>query len=120
MPNRQLTPEELDKIVAPLIDEVRSKLISLSGGDADLHWALRRKLAKTLSYDERSSPMHRRNLKAKKRQEQGGKCAVCSHDLPAKYVVLDRFEAMKGYTAENTRLICRDCDERIQQERGYR
>ena len=109
MPNRQLTPEELNKLFAPLIDEVRTKLLTLSDGDVDLHWALRRKLARTLSYDERSTPMQRRNLKARKRQEQGGKCAVCSSELPATYGVLDRFEAMKGYTVENTRLICRPC-----------
>ena len=107
-------------MAGPLINEVKSKLVALSGGDADLHWALRRKLAKTLSYDERSTPTQRRNLKEKKRQEQNGKCAVCDSDLPTTYVVLDRFEAMKGYTDENTRLICRECDERIQKEREYR
>jgi ribosomal protein L44E len=120
MPNRQLTSDELEKIAAPLIDEVRLRLVALSGGDTDLHWALRRKLAKTLSYDERSTPMERRNLKAKKRQEQNGKCAVCSNDLPETYNVLDRYEAMKGYTAENTRLICSSCDTKIQKERGYK
>ena len=64
--------------------------------------------------------MQRRNLKARKRQEQGGKCAVCGLDSPANYVVLDGFEAMKGYIAENTRLICRDCDEKTQKERAYK
>lgn len=31
----------------------------------------------------------------------------------------NRYEAMKGYTKENTRLLCGDCDYRIQQERGF-
>lgn len=104
----------------PLIDEVRSKLAALSNDDVELHWALRRKLAKTLSYDERNTPIYRRNLKKQKREEQDGKCAVCNCELAATYVVLDRFEAMNGYTVENTRLIYRSCDERIQAERGYK
>jgi len=33
--------------------------------------------------------------------------------------VLDRTEAMLGYTAKNTRLLCPTCDERIQGERRY-
>ena len=72
-----------------------------------------------LVYDERSGPMARRKLKLTKRREQGGLCAICSEVLPDKYVVLDRFRAMDGYTAENTRLICEMCDRKIQAERGY-
>jgi hypothetical protein len=34
--------------------------------------------------------------------------------------VLDRHEAMRGYTAENTRLLCVDCDSEVQRGRGYR
>jgi len=33
--------------------------------------------------------------------------------------VLDRLSAMKGYTDENTRLICSLCDITIQSRRGY-
>lgn len=120
MPNRQLTSAELTDLFTPLIEEIRTKLTMLSDGDVELHWALRRKLTKTLSYDERNKPIYRRNLKKQKRNEQDGKCAVCECELPATYVVLDRFEAMAGYTVENTRLICRSCDERIQAERGYK
>jgi hypothetical protein len=35
------------------------------------------------------------------------------------YAVLDRIEAMAGYTAENTRLIHPECDTAVQRSRGY-
>ena len=119
MANRQLTEEELDKLFSPMLEEVRSKLVELSAEDDELHWALRRKLFKELTYDERGKPTHRAKLKAEKRAEQDNKCSVCGASLPAKYTVLDRLEAMKGYTLENTRLICQDCDTQAQKERGY-
>lgn len=119
MPNRNLTPSELSELFAPLITDVRSRLIALAGNDEDLHWALRRKLAKELTYDERSKPMARRALKERKRKTQGGRCQECGELLPERGAVLDRFQAMKGYTDENTRLICQQCDTRIQAARGY-
>jgi ribosomal protein L44E len=119
MPNRRLTHAELQELFAPLVAEVRKRLIELSAGETDLHWALRRKLAKELTYDERGKPMERRALKAAKRAQQAGKCAECGRDLPAKNVVLDRLTAMGGYTTDNTRLLCRECDYRIQQDRGF-
>jgi ribosomal protein L44E len=106
VPNRQLSSEELEILFAPLLVEVRERLVSLSGGDTELQWALRRKLTKELSYDERGKPMQRRKLKDSKRVEQDNKCPLCHISLAAKYVVLDRLEAMKGYTPENTRLLC--------------
>ena len=120
MGNRQLSTEEIQKVFKPLIDEIRQSLTTLSGGDQGLLWALRRKLFKELTYDERGKPMQRRKLKEQKRAEQDNKCAECSCSLPAKYVVLDRREAMKGYTAENTRLLCVSCDSRVQAGRGYK
>ena len=63
--------------------------------------------------------MYRRKLKALKREEQGGKCNLCEGLLPERYAVLDRLEAMDGYTAENTRLLCKECDDRVQTERGF-
>ncbi len=119
MPNRQLTDEERTKLFGPLIDDVRRQLNELSGGDNDLLWALRRKLYKELTYDERDKPMHRKMLKLKKMATQKGICVVCGKELPEKNSVLDRLEAMKGYTDENTRLICLECNVRIQEERGY-
>jgi hypothetical protein len=119
MPNRILTEDERKRLFEPLISEVRIRLGELSKGDDDLFWALRRKLAKELGYDERSKPMHRKMLKLKKMAAQKGMCTVCEKELPEKNSVLDRFEAMGGYTFENTRLICPECNVRIQEERGY-
>jgi hypothetical protein len=82
-------------------------------------WALRRKLYKTLTYDERDNPTNRRILKEVKRAIQKNIC-VCGKGLPEKNAVLDRFEAMKGYTEDNTRLICPECNVRIRVERGYK
>src|SRR4051794_35692787 len=82
MPNRQLTDAERATLFAPLIAEVRARLDVLSGGDTALLWALRRKLAKELSYDERGKPMHRVMLKMQKRIEQANRCAMCSSELP--------------------------------------
>jgi DNA repair exonuclease SbcCD ATPase subunit len=115
--NRKLTDHERTSVFAPMVADVRAKLRELAGADDGLHWALRRKLAKELTYDERSKPMQRKALKAKKRKEQGGLCPVCSRDLPEKYTVIDRLTAMGGYTPENTQLICAECDLKIQTER---
>ena len=90
MPNRQLTSDELEQLAAPLIAEVRAMLLQRSRGDKDLQWALRRKLAKELIYDERSSPNERRKLKRLKREEQDNKCKACGRELPPRYDVLDR------------------------------
>jgi DNA repair exonuclease SbcCD ATPase subunit len=118
MPNRQLTREEL-QMANDLLAEIRARLDTLAGGDANLLFAYRRKVSKELGYDERSKPMLRRKLKAQKRQQQGGTCPICSKPLPEKYVVLDRLNAAAGYTVENTRLIHEECDRIVQRERGY-
>jgi len=119
LPNRQLTAQELADLFVPLIEDVRRKLVALTGGDDGSLFALRRKLAEELSYDERGTPTERNNLKAFKRGQQGNQCARSSNELPQENVVLDRIEAMKGYTPENTRLLCRDCDYAQQKERGF-
>jgi hypothetical protein len=120
MPNRQLTASELENLARPLLSEVRVRLAALSGGDADLLWALRRKLYKELTYDERKKPMARTALKKQKRKEQNNICALCQTQLPTKGAVLDRLEAMHGYTPGNTRLLCPTCDSEVQTERGYK
>ncbi len=118
MANRRLTAEQF-VAVNELLALVRNKLKVLSRGRRTLLWALRRKVYKELTYDERGKPMHRKKLKAQKREQQRGLCAICKKRLPASYVVLDRLKGMDGYTAENTRLIHTDCDVKVQQERGY-
>lgn len=77
----------------------------LSQGDAELLFAFRRKVCKELAYDERSKPQVRRKLKDQKWKEQRGRCAICREDIPERYTVLDRLNAVNGYTTENTRLI---------------
>ena len=78
----------------PLLVEVRIRLQSLSGADDKLLFALRRKLAKELMYDERGKPMHRKLLKTRLRAEQHGRCALWQGELSDKNAVLDRIEAM--------------------------
>lgn len=118
MPNRNLSPDELAK-ARGLLASVRQGLLDLAGDDKELLFALRRKLYKELSYDERDRPSVRRKLKIFKRQEQGGLCAVCQQPLPASYCILDRRVASLGHTAENTQLICQHCDTEVQRSRGY-
>jgi hypothetical protein len=108
MGNRTLTSEELKTLFSPFLQEVRGKLKSLSGGDSELLFALRRKLYKELSYDERGKPMHRKLLKAAKYAEQLGKCANCGSDLEklGKNAVLDRAEAIRGYVSYQRMCDC--------------
>ncbi|HEV7509458.1 MAG TPA: hypothetical protein VGS07_31580 [Thermoanaerobaculia bacterium] len=118
MANRQLTPDELSRANALLV-QIRGRLEELSGGDGDLLFAYRRKVYKELTYDERSKPMVRRKLKDQKWKLQRGLCAVCGKDLPEKYTVLDRLNAADGYTLENTRLIHQECDVAHQTSKRY-
>lgn len=118
MANRELSADEIERLFKPLIDDIRKSIAALSKGDKALLWALRRKLTKELTYDERGKPMLRRKPKDQKRAEQDNKCAGCGCSLSVKYAVLDRKEDMKGYTAQNTRLLCVSCDSKIQIERG--
>jgi hypothetical protein len=78
MSNPQLTPEQRTSLFTPLFCRTKEELERLSGGDARLLWALRRKLAKELTYLERSTPAARTKLKMKKWIEQRGICPVCS------------------------------------------
>lgn len=118
MPNRVLTEEERAE-AGKILKFIERRLQVFAAGDPKLLFAYRRKIAKELTYLERSGPMARRALKRKKRREQGGICAICGEALPQRYTVLDRLRAADGYTSENTRLICEPCDRRVQAERGY-
>ncbi|MBU6413126.1 MAG: hypothetical protein KGS45_06605 [Planctomycetes bacterium] len=118
MPHRRLTPTELTT-ANTLLTEIRAKIATAASGDEALFWALRRKIFKELMHDERGQPMARQALKEAKRHAQGGLCVVCQEQLPEKNSVLDRLEAMKGYTVENTRLLCPSCDTRLQEAKVY-
>jgi hypothetical protein len=119
VPNRQLTPQELEGLYAPLMAGTGARLLDLAAGDANLLWALRRKLSKELTHLERSKPAQRKALKKRKTKEQGGLCYECQATLPTSNNVLDRRQAMAGYTPENTHLICQPRDLRIQTRRRY-
>jgi len=119
MPNRQLTKTEIRDLFQPLFGLVAARLEELSRGDPDLLWALRRKLANGLAHEERGTPMHRRRIKILKTAEQHGRCVICDKPLPDRDTILDRLEAMRGYTLENTRVLCRKCDFAIQAERKF-
>ncbi len=118
MPNRMLTAAERD-LAQSLLNRLRADLEDLSSGNPDLLFAYRRKIYKELTYDERGTPAMHKALKRAKYQEQLGLCAICRNPLPERYAVLDRFEAAKGYTVENIRLIHSNCDITTQAERRY-
>lgn len=118
MANRRLTDDERAALV-PLLTETRARLLALADGDAELHWALRRRLWNQLQYDERLKPPYRAALKKKKRAEQNGLCNICKEPLPEKGAILDRHKAMDGYTADNTQLLCLECDTEKQRGLGY-
>lgn len=118
--NRILTQEELSELSAPLFEEVKRLLNEYSRGDTDLLWALRRKLGKQLTVEEKGRQIDIRKLKEYKRGQQVGNCNVCSDPLPERGAILDRFSGMKPYVADNTQLICPDCDAQKQRDNGWR
>lgn len=120
MAYRELTEAELEALFAPLLDEVHQRIQALSPGDDALAWALRRRLHKELSYEERGKPVQRRRLKEIKRLGQCNRCAVCQEQLPDKDVYLDRIAILAGYTQDNTRLLCLACSQDIQRGRGLK
>ena len=119
MPNPRLTDDQRETLFAPLITKVRELMRDASDGDMSLYWALRRKLYKELSYDERGTPSHRKALKKRLRKLQNGLCPHCNNPLPESGAVNDRVDAIGGYTDDNVLLVCPDCDIYIQQSRGY-
>jgi hypothetical protein len=118
MANRRLNPNELKKANL-LLDYIREKIKELADSDKELVFAYRRKIFKELIYDERSTPAERKRLKKLKYETQNGLCEICRNQLPEKYTVLDRFQAINGYVPENTRLICQDCDTKEQSKKSY-
>lgn len=118
MPNRNLNADEL-KRANELLAEIRVRLNSLSRGGPLLLFAYRRKVIKELGYDERSKPLVRAKLKAKKWTQQNGKCGHCGDELPLKYSELDRKNAADGYTSENTELVHAKCHQERQAVKRY-
>lgn len=120
MPNPQLTKEQRETLFKPLFEVVKAELDKLSNNDPALLWALRRKLAKELTYLERGKPSQRKRLKDQKFTEQIAFCPICGDILPFKEAELDRIEAFGGYTPENTRLVHHKCHRAQQKEKRFR
>ena len=79
--NRRLTKKELEELACPMLAALRQQLEEASEGDNELLWALRRKLYKELTYDERGKPSLRKQLKVAKSKEQAGLCPLCNEAL---------------------------------------
>lgn len=119
MPNPRLTLEQRNKLFLPLFEKIKAELELLSGGDQNILWALRRKIAKELIYLERGRPVDRRKLQNQKYAEQQGLCAICGERLPERGGELDRFEAFLGYTHSNTRMVHHDCHVADQKKKNF-
>jgi hypothetical protein len=108
-----------------ILREARERVAQYANGDPKLAFALRRYVYKNLSYDERGTPAQRAQLKLMKLSDQGGKCAYESCPVPGKAITkedepeLDRFDPVKGYTAENTRLVHHACHRRSQLDKRF-
>lgn len=119
MPNPRLNETQL-KQAHKLIARIRKEIKTLAKNNPEAIFAFRRKIYKELMYDERGKPAKRKKLKSKMRKKQKGICSICKQELPARGAVSDRGEAAKGYTEENVKLICPDCNIRTQEERGFK
>ena|SRR2546426_525557 len=117
-PTRKLTPAERSEKADPIITKVREMIHEAAMGDAELEFAIRRRVWNKIGQDERSLK-NRIHLKKLKGQTQQGKCAVCGGQLPEKGSVLDRLKTMELCTEANTRLLCPKCDREIQEQRKY-
>lgn len=115
---RRLTEQE-QALARTILTGTRGAIAREAKGDETLAWALRRYVYIRLQHDERGNPMQRKIVKLKKMVAQKGKCASCRKELPERGAELDRLETMKGYTLENTRLLCHDCHRAEQEKRGF-
>ena len=117
--NRRLTEKERET-AKDILDQIRQLVEEATQEDIGFAFALRRYIYTRLMHDERGKPMQRRKLKSNKLLEQGGICAECGKQfVVGEEPELDRIDAMKGYTAENVRLIHHECHRRLQLEKGF-
>jgi hypothetical protein len=98
---------------------LRERLLRAAAGDQRFLFSLRRYIWKRLEFDERGRPSDRKKVKFAKIIEQKGVCALCSKALPKRGAELDRFDPEKGYTEENTRLLCHDCHREQQSLKNF-
>ena len=116
--NRRLSEAEREEAKNILL-EVRERITQTARGEQSHIWALRRYIYIRLMHDERGKPGERKKLKFKKMVEQDAKCAERGGKLPEKGSELDRFDAMTGYTPQNTRLLSHNCHRKMQSEKGF-
>ena len=110
---------EEDRARAVLIlHKLRLDLHEACAGNEEILFSMKRYIAKRLEVDERGTPTQRRKLKEQKMKTQNGLCAVCNSRLPDHGAELDRFHALRGYTIENTQLLCPTCHRSTQQARN--
>lgn len=119
MAKPQLSKEQHETLFEPFLEHIKVELERLSGGDAELLRALRVELAMELKSPERGDPAAHNNLKMEIWAQQKGICPICNELLPEENAEMDRFEAVQGYTAENTRLVHPACYAAEQVRRGY-
>lgn len=119
MAGPRLTDEQRAKLFEPLFKRVVADLQRVSGGNKDVIWALRRKLAKDLTYLERGTPTERKILKAVMWHKQKGKCAICKKRMELRNSELDRKVTVRGYIESNVRLVHHDCHIKDQARRGF-
>ena len=119
MAGPQLSDDQRKTLFAPLFKRVVADLERASGGDPRILWALRRKLAKELTYLERSTPQKRNILKALKWAAQKGKCTICRKAMPLKNSELDRKDTFLGYVENNVRLVHHECHIADQVKKRY-
>lgn len=119
MPNPTLSEDDRKHLFRPLFAEIVAMITKAAGGNEDRLWALRRKIAKELTYLERGRSRDRAKLKKLMRTRQNGLCGLCEQPLPEKGAELDRFVAKLGYVESNVRLVHHECHINDQAAKGF-
>ncbi len=109
MSNPRLNEEQM-LLAGDILERVRGEIEKLSGGNAELRFAYRRRIMTQLQYDERGKPKKRLALKKGKWKEQKGLCSECKGEL-GEGAALNCMSAPDGFTWKNTRLICKQCND---------
>ncbi len=113
-----LSEEDRGRAIA-ILEELRGRIAEVAGEDRERLFQVRRYILKRLEFDERGTPTQRRRLKDQKWKMQRGLCALCGEPLPERGAELDRFKAIEGYTVGNTQLLCHDCHQKAEKDRGF-
>jgi hypothetical protein len=124
MTNGRMNADQL-ATARQILVELRQRITGAAGTDQQFAFALRRYVFKNLSYDERDTPARRTKLKLQKLSDQCGVCAYANCPAPHLKMTkeqepeLDRLDAIKGYTPENTVLMHHGCHRLSQKEKRF-